>query len=82
MPGMTFRGITTPIHDKIGAILDFTQGTRDFATQLGGDFRGTVSEAGVTVNYPPHQFRQRYRLALGLAGNVAHAIHQGHMGGM
>ncbi|MCA9066773.1 MAG: hypothetical protein KDA96_27085, partial [Planctomycetaceae bacterium] len=44
MPWMALGRVSTPIHDEVSSILYFTKSTRDFTTQLGGDFGGTVSK--------------------------------------
>ena len=49
---MTVCRVASPVDDEIGPVLDLTQGARDFTTQLGSDFRWTVSQRGVTINHP------------------------------
>jgi hypothetical protein len=41
---MTFSRIPPPVHDEVSSILNFAERTGYLATQLGGDFRWTVSE--------------------------------------
>ena len=54
---MTLGGIASPIDNEVSSILYFAQRARDLATQLSGDFGGTVSQTGVTVEQPTHQVR-------------------------
>ena len=66
MPRMALRRIAAPVHDEVGSVLDFAERTRDFATQLGGDFGWTVSQRGVTVDQAPNLVGQRDTLPSGL----------------
>lgn len=80
MPWMTFCGIPAPVDNEVRAVLDFTEGAGDFASQLGGDFSGTVSQRGVTVEQSPKIIGHRHALALRFASGIAHAINQRHVG--
>ena len=72
--------IAAPVDDEVRSILHFAQRTRDLATQLGGYLSGAVSKRGVAVDHTSDQFGQRHRLALGLACDIAEAVHQRHVG--
>ena len=80
MPGVALRGIASPVNNKIASVLHFTERTSDFATQLGSDFRGTVSQRCVTVQQTTQQVRQGHTLALCFAGCIAHPVDQRHVG--
>ena len=41
--GWHSAGIAAPVDDEVGPVLDFAERAGHLATQLGGDFRGTVS---------------------------------------
>ncbi len=82
VPRMALGGIAAPINHEIGTLFDFAQRTRDLATQLGGDFGGTVSKRCVTVEQTSQQVGHRNTFFLCFAGRVAHAVDQRHVGGM
>ncbi len=46
---MALGRVASPVDDEIGSVLDFAQRACDFATQLGGDFGGTVSQRCVAI---------------------------------
>jgi hypothetical protein len=46
---MALGRISAPVNDEIRPLLDFAERTRDFATQLGSDFGGTVSQRGMAI---------------------------------
>ncbi len=71
---MTFRGVASPVDDKIGSILHFAERARDLTTQLGGDFGGAVSQGGVAVDHTSQSLGQSNRFALRFAGDVAQSI--------
>ena len=73
---MALGRVAAPVDDEVRSILDLAQRAGDFATQLGGDFGWTVSEAGVTVDHASNQFGERHRLSRGLAGDVAQPVNQ------
>ena len=78
--GVALRGIASPVHNKISSVLHFTECTSDFATQLGGDFRGTVSQRGVAIEQTAKHVCHRHTLPLSFARGIAHAIDQRHVG--
>lgn len=80
MPWMAFGWIASPIHDEVGAILDFAKRASDLTTQLGGDFGWPVSERGMTVNHPTNQLGQKHGFSLGLTGDIAQSVDEGHVG--
>ena len=65
MARMALGRIAAPIHDEVGSLLHFAERASDFATQLGGDLGGTVSQRGVTVEQPPELVGQRHRTPSG-----------------
>ena len=78
---MTFGWIASPVDDEIGSVLDFAESTRDFATQLGGDFGGTVSQRSVAIDDSTQAVRHGHTFFLSFTRRVAHAVHQRHIGG-
>ena len=80
MPRMALRRIPAPVDDEVGSVLDFAERASDLATQLGGYLSGAVSKRGVAVDHTSDQFGQRHGFALRLAGDVAEAVHQRHVG--
>ena len=71
---MALCRIPTPIHNKVGSILHFTQRARYLSAQLGGNFGGTVSQGSVAVQQTTELVRQRHTLFLSFASRIAHAI--------
>ena len=82
MPRMTLRRISTPVDDEIGSILDFAERASNFASQLGGDFRGTVSQRSVAIDQPSKLIGHSHAMLLRFASRVAHAVNQRHVRGV
>ncbi len=80
VPRVALGRVAAPVDDEVGPVLDFAQRARDLAAQLGGYLSGAVSERGVAVDHTADQLGQGHRLALGLAGDVAEAVDQRHVG--
>ena len=51
MARMAFRRIAAPVHDEVRPFLDFAEGARNLATQLGGYLSGAVSKRCVAVDH-------------------------------
>ena len=83
VPRMALGRVAAPVDDEIGPVLHFAERTRDFATQLGGDLGGTVSQAMCGCrSRRPISSASDDAFALRLAGDVAHAVDQRHVGGV
>lgn len=82
MARMALGRVSAPVHDEVSSLLHFAQRASYFATQLGGDLGGPVSERRVAIEQPPELIGQCGAFFLCFARRVAHAIDQGHVGGM
>src|SRR3954469_14661010 len=49
MARMALGRVSAPVHNEVSSLLHFAQRTSYFATQLGGDLSGPVSEGRVAV---------------------------------
>ena len=77
---MAFGRIPTPVDDEVRSVLDFAKSASDLATQLGGYLSGAVSKRGVAVDHTSNHFGECHGAPTGLAGDVAEAVHQRHVG--
>ena len=74
--------VAAPVHNEVSSLLHFAQRTSYFATQLGGDLGGPVSERRVAVEQPSEQVGHRRTFFLCFASRIAHAVDQRHVGGV
>ena len=82
MTWVTLRRIPTPVQNKVGSILHFTERARNLSTQLGDNFGRTVSQRRVAVEQASELIRQRHAFFLRFASRIAHSVNQRHIGGV
>ena len=79
MSWMALRRVASPVDNEISPILDFAERACDFASQLGGDFCGTVSQRRMAVQQGPKIVSDINTFLLRFTSRVAHPVHQWHI---